>query len=149
MILGWQEVQPPCFASLSFRFDSPHKGGVEEQDQVVARRKKLAELQALGERRYPNGFTPRDAAGELLARHGEATAEALDAQPVAVSLAGRIMAVRDFGKAAFVQLQDRSGRIQIYVRRDEVGERGFTLFGLLDLGDFVGIEGRVFRTRTG
>jgi len=122
---------------------------VEEQDQVVARRKKLAELQALGERRFPNGFTPQDTAADVLERHGQATAEALDAQPIRVSVAGRLMAVRDFGKAAFVQLQDRSGRIQVYVRRDEVGERDFTVFGLLDLGDIAGIEGRVFRTRTG
>jgi len=122
---------------------------VEEQDQVVARRKKLAELQALGERRFPNGFTPQDTAADILERHGHATAEALDAQPIRVSVAGRLMAVRDFGKAAFVQLQDRSGRVQVYVRRDEVGERDFSVFGLLDLGDIAGIEGRVFRTRTG
>ncbi len=122
---------------------------MEEQDQVVARRKKLADLEALGERRFPNGFTPRDTTAEILARHADTTAEALDQQPIPVSVAGRLVAVRDFGKAAFVQLQDRSGRIQIYVRRDGVGARDFQVFGLLDLGDFAGFEGRVFRTRTG
>ena len=122
---------------------------MEEQDQIVARRKKLAELEALGYRRFPNGFRPRDTAAEVLARHGETAGADLDAAPVPAIVAGRIMAMRDFGKAAFVQLQDRSGRIQIYVRRDEVGDRDFDVFRLLDLGDFAGFEGRLFRTKTG
>ena len=122
---------------------------MEEQDQVVARRKKLAELQTLGHRRFPNGFQPRDTAAELASRHADTTGAVLDATPVPVVVAGRLMAVRDFGKAAFAQLQDRSGRIQIYVRRDEVGEQDFSVFRLLDLGDFAGFEGRLFRTKTG
>jgi lysyl-tRNA synthetase class 2 len=122
---------------------------MEEQDQVVARRKKLAELEALGERRFPNGFQPRDTAADLLASHGATAAADLDTTQVPASVAGRIMAVRDFGKAAFAQLQDRSGRIQIYVRRDELPERDFEVFRLLDLGDFAGFEGRLFRTKTG
>jgi lysyl-tRNA synthetase class 2 len=122
---------------------------MEEQDQVVARRKKLAELEALGERRFPNGFQPRDTAADLLTSHGATAAADLDATRVPASVAGRIMAVRDFGKAAFAQLQDRSGRMQIYVRRDELPERDFEVFRLLDLGDFAGFEGRLFRTKTG
>ena len=122
---------------------------MEEQDQVVARRKKLAELQTIGHRRFPNGFQPRDTAAELASRHADTTGAVLDATPVPVVVAGRLMAVRDFGKAAFAQLQDRSGRIQIYVRRDEVGEQDFSVFRLLDLGDFAGFEGRLFRTKTG
>jgi lysyl-tRNA synthetase class 2 len=100
---------------------------MEEQDQVVARRKKLADVEA----------------------HGAASGASLDATPIPVAIAGRLMAIRDFGKAAFAHLQDRSGRIQVYVRRDEVGERDFDVFRLLDLGDFAGIEGRLFRTKTG
>ncbi len=122
---------------------------MEEQDQVVARRKKLAELETLGERRFPNGFDPRDTAGDLLAHHGDTTAEALDATPVPVCVAGRLMAIRDFGKAAFAHVQDRTGRIQVYVRRDTVPERDYRVFRLLDLGDIVGFEGRLFRTKTG
>ncbi|MBI3768009.1 MAG: lysine--tRNA ligase [Deltaproteobacteria bacterium] len=122
---------------------------MEEQDQVVARRKKLAELEARGHRRFPNDFRPRDTAAELAAANAAATGADLDAHPVPATVAGRIMAVRNFGKAAFAQLQDRSGRIQIYVRRDEVGERDFDVFRFLDLGDFSGFAGRLFRTKTG
>jgi len=122
---------------------------MEEQDQIVARRKKLAELEALGHRRFPNGFQPRDMAAALLAAHADTSGDDLDVRPVPVRIAGRIVGVRDFGKAAFAHVQDRSGRIQVYVRRDEVGDRDFEVFRLLDLGDFVGIEGRLFRTKTG
>jgi lysyl-tRNA synthetase class 2 len=121
---------------------------VEEQDQVVARRKKLAELRALGPA-YPNGFRPPDTAAALAARYANTPAAELDASPITAGIAGRLMARRDFGKAAFVQLQDRSGRLQVYVRQDEVGEDGFRTFRQLDLGDVAGFEGRLFRTKTG
>ncbi len=121
---------------------------MEEQDQVLARRAKLAQLRELGCAAYPNDFRPRDTAAELAARHGATTGAELDAAPVSASLAGRIVAIRDFGKASFVQLQDRSGRLQVYVKRDDVGERDFAIFRQLDLGDFAGFEGRLFRTRT-
>ena len=122
---------------------------MEEQDQVVARRTKLAELRTLGCAAYPNDFHPCDTTAELTARHGVTPAEALEATPVPVVLAGRLMAIRDFGKAAFVQVQDRSGHLQVYVKRDEVGEQDFAVFRQLDLGDIAGFEGRLFRTRTG
>src|SRR6185369_12211052 len=122
---------------------------MEEQDQVVARRKKLAELETLGERRFPNGFRPETTAGELLERHGATPGETLDGAPIPVTIAGRLVAIRDFGKAAFAHVQDRTGRIQVYVRRDEVPERDFQVFRLFDLGDIVGVEGRLFRTKTG
>ena len=122
---------------------------MEEQDQVVARRTKLAELRTLGCAAYPNDFRPRDTAAELTARYGVTPAEDLEATPVPVALAGRLMALRDFGKAAFVQLQDRSGRLQVYVKQDEVGAQDFAVFRQLDLGDIAGFEGRLFRTRTG
>jgi lysyl-tRNA synthetase class 2 len=122
---------------------------MEEQDQVVARRKKLAELRASGTPAYPNDFHPRDTTAALAEAHGERSAEELDATPVPAALAGRLMAIRDFGKAAFAQLQDRDGRLQIYVKQDEVGERDFTIFRQLDLGDVAGFAGRLFRTRTG
>ncbi len=66
-----------------------------------------------------------------------------------VSLAGRLMAIRRMGKAAFVHLMDSTGRIQIYIKKDIVGEEAYSMFKLTDLGDFVGIKGRLFRTRTG
>ncbi len=84
-----------------------------------------------------------------MAGYGESSAEALESLSVSASLAGRVMAIRDFGKAAFVQLQDRTGRVQIYVQRAKVGDDGFAIFRQLDLGDIAGVEGRLFRTRTG
>jgi lysyl-tRNA synthetase class 2 len=121
---------------------------MEEQDQIVARRKKLAELRALGCSGYPNDFRPRDLAGDLSAQYAGTSGADLDATPVKVALAGRLMAIRDFGKAAFAQLQDRAGRLQIYVTRAELGDEQFQVFRQLDLGDIVGVEGRLFRTKT-
>jgi lysyl-tRNA synthetase class 2 len=122
---------------------------MEEQDQVLARRKKLVELQRLGCGAYPNDFQPGDLAAEVAARHADTTPEALEADPTRVSLAGRLMAIRNFGKAAFAQLQDRSGRLQIYVTRAEAGDEQLAVMHQLDLGDIIGVEGRLFRTRTG
>ena len=64
-------------------------------------------------------------------------------------LAGRIVAIRDFGKASFIQIQDRKGRIQAYLQKDIVGEQAFQLFKTFDIGDFIGLEGKIFRTKTG
>ena len=79
----------------------------------------------------------------------EATGEALDANRITVSVAGRIMAIRAQGKAGFATLQQGGERLQIYVRLDAVGEQGFALYKLLDLGDHIGVTGYLFRTRTG
>ena len=119
-----------------------------EHEQVLVRRKKLAELVRLGCAPYPNDFRPRDNAGDLLARWNETPLATLEAEPVPVMLAGRLMAIRDFGKAAFAHLQDATGRLQIYVQRAEVGDAVWARFRQLDLGDIVGVEGRLFRTKT-
>ena len=134
---------------LSFAPDHRIRTAVEDSDQVVARRKKLTELRRLGCAPYPNDFRPRDTAAALTAEHGGTSAEALESADILVSLAGRIMAIRDFGKAAFVHVQDRTGRLQIYVQRAQVGDEAFAVFRQLDLGDIAGFEGRLFRTRTG
>ena len=80
---------------------------------------------------------------------GEATGEALEAEKPQVAVAGRIMAIRPQGKAGFATLQQDGERLQIYVRLDAVGEQGFALYKLLDLGDHIGVTGYLFRTRTG
>jgi lysyl-tRNA synthetase class 2 len=135
--------------SLVFPGESPHTNVVEaEPEQVVVRRRKLAELVRLGCAPYPNDFTPRDRAGDLAARWDDTPAAALDAAPVAVALAGRLMTIRDFGKAAFAHVQDGSGRLQIHVQRAAVGDEQWARFKQLDLGDIVGVEGRLFRTKT-
>jgi lysyl-tRNA synthetase class 2 len=119
-----------------------------EHEQVLVRRKKLAELVRLGCAAYPNDFRPRDTAADLLGRWNETPATELESRPVAVALAGRLVAIRDFGKAAFAHLQDATGRLQIYVQRAEVGDETWARFRQLDLGDIVGVEGKLFRTKT-
>jgi lysyl-tRNA synthetase class 2 len=109
----------------------------------------LAALRAAGVNPYPNDFRPTHTAGQILAEHGDRDAEALAALGRTFALAGRVMALRSFGKAAFVKLQDRSGQLQAYVKRDGVGEEAFGVFSRTDVGDFLGVEGPLLRTRTG
>jgi lysyl-tRNA synthetase class 2 len=120
----------------------------DDHEQIVVRRRKLSVLRERGTALYPNDFRPDHTAGEVHARFGALPAEAL-AEAAAVAVAGRIMAFRDFGKAAFLQLQDRAGRIQIHLRQDRLSGEEFELSRLLDVGDFLGVAGRPFRTRTG
>jgi lysyl-tRNA synthetase class 2 len=120
----------------------------EVTDLVAARRRKLEELRRRGVNPFPNDFRPTDTAGGMQHRYGTQSREQLEHSTDSVSLAGRIMAMRDFGKASFLHLQDRSGRIQAYVKRDVVGEDAFAAFKMMDLGDFAGIVGRPFRTKT-
>jgi lysyl-tRNA synthetase class 2 len=125
-----------------------------EQGLFDLRKRKLQEIEKLGQQAYPNRFPATDAAPastipEIRARCGEALAEDLDASRVTVTVAGRIMAIRAQGKAGFATLQQGGERLQIYVRLDAVGEQGFALYKLLDLGDHIGVTGYLFRTRTG
>ena len=84
----------------------------------------------------------------LVETHGEKDGEALEGEQVRTTVAGRILGIRSFGKANFLVISDGASRIQIYVRQDSVPERDFTVLGLLDFGDLVGVEGHLFRTRT-
>ena len=99
--------------------------------------------------RIPTSSLPRTLLPQIRAKWGETTAETLDAERVTVAIAGRIMAIRVMGKAGFATLQQGGERLQIYVRLDAVGEQGWALYKLLDLGDHVGVSGYLFRTRTG
>ena len=130
-------------------FDSEFESGLFE-----LRKTKLTEIVKLGQETYPNRFpAAQDVEAitipEVRAEWGEATAEVLEAPRVTVVVAGRIMAIRAQGKAGFATLQQGGQRLQIYVRLDAVGESGFALYKLLDLGDHIGVTGYLFRTRTG
>ncbi|MBI3785571.1 MAG: lysine--tRNA ligase [Deltaproteobacteria bacterium] len=114
----------------------------------AVRRRKLEELRARGVNPFPNDFRPTETAEDVRRRFGTLTREQLDASTETARLAGRIVALRDFGKASFLHIQDRSGKIQAYIKKDVVGEEAFALFKLMDLGDFIGVTGRPFRTRT-
>jgi lysyl-tRNA synthetase class 2 len=120
-----------------------------ESNLFALRKDKLRQISALGQQAYPNQFVASHTVPEVRLKFGEIPAEVLDAQRTTVTVAGRIMAIRAQGKAGFAQLQQGGERLQIYVRLDAVGEQGFQLYKLLDLGDHIGVSGYVFRTRTG
>jgi len=115
---------------------------------MAQRRAKLAELRARGNP-YPNDFRRDALAGELHARYGALDEAALESRAVGVAVAGRMMTRRVMGKASFAHVQDLSGRIQVYVRRDDIGQAAYDEFKRWDLGDILGVEGVLFRTRTG
>ena len=121
----------------------------EPKDQFEQRQRKLEQLRATGYPVYPHEFRWTGTAAELSEKYAQITAEELEAQKVEMAVAGRIVSYRLMGKAGFAHLQGNGGRLQIYVRKDVVGERGFELFHLLDLGDQIGVRGQLFRTKTG
>src|SRR5262249_45148941 len=110
---------------------------------------KLKQIEALGQRTYPTKYEFTHTVSQVLAEYSFKTGDQLAAAPVSVRVAGRIMAIRLMGKAGFAHLQQAGQRLQIYVRKDAVGERGFELYKLLDLGDHIGVSGYLFRTKTG
>ena len=137
-----------------------------EQNLYDLRREKLNQIAEIGKRAglphaaatYPNTFRGKDGTldtiPELRSSYDALTGEELQAKidankPIQVAIAGRLMAIRAQGKAGFAQLQGGGQRLQIYVRKDDVGEEAFGLYKLLDLGDHIGVTGYLFRTRTG
>jgi len=113
------------------------------------RKSKLEEIKKLGQAAYPNQFPASHTVPQVRAKWDESQAEALEVNRVTVAVAGRIMAIRAQGKAGFATLQQGGQRLQIYVRKDAIGDEGFALYKLLDLGDHIGVSGYLFRTRTG
>jgi lysyl-tRNA synthetase class 2 len=120
-----------------------------DENQIIAeRRAKLARMREKGQA-FPNDFRREQLAADLQAAHGEASKEDLEAAPPRGCVAGRMMLKRLMGKASFATLQDMSGRIQVYVKADAIGAEAYEDFKHWDLGDIVGAEGTLFRTRTG
>jgi lysyl-tRNA synthetase, class II len=125
-----------------------------DENQLIAERreklKALREAQRQGKgTAFPNDFKPAHHASDLLAHHGDKTPELLVKEDMSASIAGRMMLKRVMGKASFATLQDSTGRFQIYVTRDDVGEETYAAFKHWDLGDIVAAEGKLFKTRTG
>jgi lysyl-tRNA synthetase class 2 len=123
--------------------------GATEREIIAQRVKKAEELRSLGVDPYGNGHVPGNLAAELVKRYGDAPAEAIAQDPGDWSLAGRVLAVRSFGKAAFLRVRDRSGEIQVWVKKDKVGEKPFEIFKRLDVGDMIAARGPATRTKTG
>jgi lysyl-tRNA synthetase, class II len=120
----------------------------EESDQIAQRRANFEAMSRLGVAPYPHAFERTHTVGELVRTYGERTGEQLTAERIDTTTAGRILAIRSFGKANFLAISDGDLRIQIYIRQDSLSERDFALYKLLDFGDFVGVAGYLFRTRT-
>jgi lysyl-tRNA synthetase, class II len=120
----------------------------ELNDQRLQRIKKLDTLRALGIQPHGSRFEIKDRAGQLVRLHGEKTKDTLEQEKISCTLAGRIVGLRRFGKAAFAVLQDGADRIQVYLKKDLLGEQAYKVSEELDLGDWIGIHGILFRTKT-
>jgi lysyl-tRNA synthetase class 2 len=120
----------------------------EPRDQFEQRQTKLEKIRALGYDPYPRDFHWTDTPATLVDKFRSASGAELDANKRDLRVAGRIVSLRLMGKAGFAHLQGAGKRIQIYVKKDMVGEKGFQLFHLLDLGDSIGVRGHLFRTKT-
>jgi lysyl-tRNA synthetase class 2 len=123
----------------------------DENHLIAERRAKLTALRGQGVA-FPNDFRRVDYAGDLQALYADAgqwTAEALEARHHRVAVAGRVLLKRDMGKAGFAQVQDESGRLQLWLKKDVLGDAAYEVFKELDLGDIVAVEGELTRTRTG
>ncbi|MGU3441149.1 lysine--tRNA ligase [Bacillus cereus] len=121
----------------------------ELNDQLIVRREKLHNLREQGIDPFGKRFERTNSTTDLVSLYGEFSKEELEEKEIAVSIAGRIMTKRGKGKAGFAHVQDLHGQVQIYVRKDAVGDDEYELFKTADLGDLVGIEGKVFKTNVG
>jgi len=129
--------------------EKPSAGILDDNLLMRQRRQKAQELKDAGVPLFPNTFRPRDLIGKLSAEYGRLDGERLEAMDdLKFSISGRIMAIRSFGKAAFIKLQDRSGSLQCHLEKGLLGEERFGLFKKLDVGDIIGVKGPLFRTRT-
>src|SRR5258707_2960153 len=117
-------------------------------EQVQQRRTNLDELTKLGIEVYPRTFERRHTISELADGWGQKTHDELEADRIETITSGRILAIRAFGKANFLVLSDGRAKIQVYIRQDSMPELDFRIYKLLDFGDWVGVEGRLFRTKT-
>ncbi len=120
-----------------------------DQKIYELRREKLKQIEALGHAAYPYKYETTHSVADVLAGYSDKSAEQLENPRVEVRVAGRIMGLRLMGKAGFIHLQQAGQRLQLYVKKDAVGEKGFELFKLFDIGDHIGARGYLFRTRTG
>ena len=133
---------------MSEEQQSPEVTQEQEQEQIAQRRAKLTEMREQGNP-FPCDFRRNVVTGELHAKYGELENEALEEAAISVQIAGRVMTRRMMGKASFVHIQDMSGKMQIYVQRDVVGVDEYQAFKRWDIGDIIGIEGKLFKTNKG
>lgn len=121
----------------------------EENQYIMIRREKAEALRKLGKNPYLNDISPKNSAAEIRERFGDMDSEALLKVEGTLSISGRIMAIRAFGKAAFLQIKDQTGSMQVFVQKQKAGEELFEIYKLMDIGDIAWFEGRPFKTKTG
>ncbi|MFQ5482097.1 MAG: lysine--tRNA ligase [Nitrospinaceae bacterium] len=121
----------------------------DTRELIKIRRDKLEEFRALGINPYLNRFKVDTRIGPLTARGGDQDKETLESQDIRVTVAGRILSRRKHGKTSFCHIRDGTGAIQVFIRQNDVGEENYQLFSKLDIGDFIGVQGRLSRTKTG
>ena len=120
----------------------------DENFLITQRREKLAALRAKGNA-YPNTFRRNVLAEDLRGTYGERSAESLEQETQAFAVAGRMMAKRGQGKVSFIEIQDMSGRIQVFVKQDAIGEAAYADFKTWDVGDIIGAQGPIMKTKAG
>ena len=120
-----------------------------ENELMRVRREKMARIAELGWPSYPNKAHATTTVAAVVEKYSPRSAEELDASPERVSIAGRVMAIRDFGKASFLVLSELASRVQVYVKKDALTEREWELKENLDVGDWVAVEGPMMRTKKG
>ncbi|HEY8130766.1 MAG TPA: lysine--tRNA ligase [Thermoanaerobaculia bacterium] len=121
---------------------------IPESELIRVRREKLARIVELGYDPYPTRAEAEQSIPDVVARYGGKSAQELEAEKAHVKIAGRILAIREFGKTAFLVLSEKTARIQAYCRKDTLSEREWTLYQNLDAGDWVSVDGTIFRTKT-
>jgi lysyl-tRNA synthetase class 2 len=118
-------------------------------DQEKVRQEKVAQLRARGVDLFPYKFSKTHSVHEIVAQFGSKSREELEAENIRVRVPGRIMTIRRMGRATFFHIANSQARLQAYIREDVVGPESYELFDLFDIGDLVGLEGSLFRTKTG
>ena len=118
-------------------------------EQEIVRRGKLEKYRELGLDPFGQAYEQKNKSSDIKTKYAEYTHEQLEEMKVEVQIAGRIMFIRKMGKASFFAMQDREGKIQVYIRKDVVGDAQYDLFKIADIGDIVGVKGTVMKTQTG
>ncbi len=121
---------------------------MEDNDLLKVRLEKIAALKATGIDLYPNDIKPKNTTSDIFSSFGNADSDALAQLTQKFSIAGRLMAMRNFGKAAFIKIQDRKGQIQSYIAKNILSEEAYFVFKKLDIGDIIYVSGKLFRTKT-
>ena len=120
-----------------------------EENKLITERKKKLDAIKVNNKAYPNTFRKKDYANNISDEYRDLEKEDIAEKNIPVSIAGRLLTIRNMGNSSFANLHDESGNIQIYLQKKQVGEDSYLLFNNLDLGDIVGIEGVLFKTKTG